>query len=268
MTARTAGRVRGMGWLRSAFEFLLLPALIVAAWGIYAAATGSFYWPSPVAVAEALAGMWRSETLLRDVLPSAGRALLGLAIAILLGVGAGLVLGRSRRLYAVFAPLLEFARALPPVVVLPVFVLFLGVGDAMKIAMIVFGCVWPILLNTVDGVRSVPSIVWETAGVYQLRGIAAMRHVVLPHALPQIVTGVRIATALGLILMVVSEMFAASSGLGFLVVQSQRTFAIPEMWAGIVTLTMIGLAFTGLLTLVDRRLLAWHRGQREAELAG
>lgn len=256
-----------MSVVKRAAELFALPILLVVLWWIYAVVSDSFYWPTPATIGETFVAMWSGPDFVQHALPSALRAVSGILIASALGIVLGTLLGLNARAYATFAPLLEFFRAIPPVVVVPVFVLFMGIGDAMKVAVIVFGCVWPVLLNTVDGVRSLHPVLLETSRTYQIRGFELTRRIVLPHALPQIMVGIRVSTALGLILMVVSEMFAASEGLGFLIVQAQRTFAIPEMWSGIVLLGILGFVITLAMQIIERRVLSWYHGQKEAEHA-
>ncbi|MFE2483047.1 ABC transporter permease [Streptomyces mirabilis] len=167
---------------------------------------------------------------------------------------------RVRR--AVCEPVLEFLRAVPPPVLVPVIMLFAGIGDTMKIAVIASGCVWPILLNTVEGVRAVDSVMAETARSYGVTGVARLRSVVLRAASPQIFAGLRQTLSIGIILMVISEMFAASNGLGFTVVQFQRSFAIPDMWTGILVLGLLGFLLSVVFQLVERRVLGWYHGLR------
>ena len=138
--------------------------------------------------------------------------------------------------------MLEFLRAIPPPVLVPILILFAGIGDLMKVLVIVSGCVWPVLLNTVEGVRGRRRGARRHLPQLRIRGVARLRHLVLRSASPQIVTGARQALSIGIILMVISEMFAASSGLGFTVVQFQRGFQIPEMWSGVLLLGLLGVA--------------------------
>jgi ABC-type nitrate/sulfonate/bicarbonate transport system permease component len=159
---------------------------------------------------------------------------------------------------------LEFLRALPPPVLVPILMLFAGIGDVMKVLVILSGCVWPILLNTVEGVRAVDEVLADTCRAYGITGADRLRHLVLRAASPQIVTGARQALSIGIILMVISEMFAARSGLGFTVVQFQRGFQIPEMWSGVLLLGLLGVALSLAFRLVERRVLAWYHGVRAA----
>ncbi|MDO8383534.1 MAG: ABC transporter permease subunit, partial [Microbacterium sp.] len=141
--------------------------------------------------------------------------------------------------------------------------LFAGIGDEMKIIVVVIGCVWPVLLNTVEGVRGIDEVLRDTAQSYRLTPPQQLVELVLRGASPQIMVGARQSLSLAVILMVVSEMFAASNGLGFSIVQFQRNFEIPEMWTGIILLGGIGVTLALLFQLLERRLLRWyHSSQR------
>jgi ABC-type nitrate/sulfonate/bicarbonate transport system permease component len=165
-------------------------------------------------------------------------------------------------------PVLEFLRAIPPPVLVPILILFAGVDNRMKILVIISGCLWPILLNTVEGVRGIDPVLRDTARVYRLGRWNRTVHLVLRGASPQIVTGARQALSIGIILMVISEMFAASNGLGFAIIQFERSFAVAEMWTGIIMLGLIGIVLAQIFRLVERRMLAWYHGLRQAQRAG
>ena len=132
--------------------------------------------------------------------------------------------------------------------------------------LIAFVCVWPVLLNTIDGVTGIDPTLRETARVYGVSGRDRLLRIVLPAASPQIFAGMRTSLSLALILMVISEMVASTNGIGFFVLQSQRSFAIPEMWSGILLLGLLGYALNLIFVLVERRVLAWHRGARASAL--
>ena len=158
-------------------------------------------------------------------------------------VGGGIALGLSPVLRRATAPIVEFLRAMPAPALLPFALLVLGVGNDSKIFVIAFVCLWPILLNAVDGVSGVDPTLVDTGRVYRISASDRLRHVVLPAAAPQIFAGMRTSLSLALILMVISEMVASSNGIGYFVLQSQRSFAIPEMWSGIILLGVLGYAF-------------------------
>ncbi|MDR7273726.1 ABC transporter permease [Catenuloplanes atrovinosus] len=245
--------------------WLTLPVVLVAAWWVATAGSEDFYVPPLRTILETAPDVWTPTRLRTDVLPSLLRLLAGFGLALLLGVAVGVLIGGSPRVRATVEPVLEFVRAVPPPVLVPVIMLFAGIGDGMKILVIVSGCVWPILLNTVEGVRAVDGVLAETARSYGLTGPARLWRLVLPAAGPQIVAGARQALSLAIILMVISEMFAASSGLGYTIVEFQRSFAIPEMWTGIILLGLLGVVLSGLFRLAENVLLGWYHGLRRAQ---
>ncbi|MFF3348421.1 ABC transporter permease [Streptomyces sp. NPDC002779] len=247
--------------LRTVFV-LALPAVLVGVWWVASDDSTDVYWPPLRTILETFPEVWTADRLRGDVLPSVLRLAGGYALAAVAGVALGTVIGSYRRVRAVCEPVLEFLRAVPPPVLVPVIMLFAGIGDTMKITVIASGCVWPILLNTVEGVRAVDPVMAETARSYGITGAARLRHVVLRSASPQIFAGLRQALSLGIILMVISEMFAASNGLGFTIVQFQRSFAIPDMWTGILVLGLLGFLLSVVFQLVERRVLGWYHGLR------
>jgi ABC-type nitrate/sulfonate/bicarbonate transport system permease component len=255
--------------MRRLLHALVLPVVLVAIWWAVSASAGSFFWPPLPTVLAAFPETWTADRLINDVLPSLARLAIGYAIALVGGVALGVAIGSNRTLRAMAEPVLEFFRAVPPPVLIPVIALFAGyTGWTNKIVTIALGCLWPILLNTVDGVRSVDELLRDTARSFRLGPVARLRHVVLRGASPRIVTGARQALSVGVILMVISELFGANRGLGAAIVQFQRGFQVPEMWTGIILLGLIGVALSVLFRLVENRTLAWYRGQRQAERKG
>lgn len=246
---------------------LALPVLLVLLWWASTLGAVNFFVPTPAALVQKFAQTWFGPGFFSDVLPSIGRLLVGVVAAIAIGVVGGVVIGSVRWLRALLEPTLEFFRAIPPPVLVPVLMLLMGITDSMKIAVIISGCVWPVLLNTIEGVRAVDGVLSDSAHTYGISGWARVRYLVLPSASPQILAGVRQSLSLGLILMVISEMFASSSGLGFTIVQFQRSFAIPEMWSGIVVLGLLGVTMSFIFQWAERNILRWYHGQKEVENA-
>lgn len=257
-----------MKTVRSALYLLALPVLLIALWWALTARGASFFVPTPGSLAATFVHTWFGERFVDDVLPSLGRLFAGLVIAIVLGVALGIVVGSLPILRRVLEPLLEFFRAVPPPVLVPLLLLVVGVNDRMKVIVIVSGAIWPILLNTVEGVRATDEVMRETCRSYRISRLERLRALTLPAAAPQILTGVRQSLSIGLILMVISEMFASSSGLGFTIVQFQRNFAIPEMWSGILVLGLIGLGLSLVFRVIERRILRWYYGLREVHREG
>ncbi|MFD1211961.1 ABC transporter permease [Arthrobacter sp. GCM10027362] len=253
--------------LKAILYAVALPAILVLIWWAATLGAKNFFVPTPGMLVSTFAETWFGDRILTDVLPSIGRLIVGVVSAIVLGIVAGLLIGSVRWLRALTEPVLEFFRAIPPPVLVPVLMLLMGITDSMKVVVIISGCIWPVLLNTIEGVRAIDSVLSDSSHTYGITGAARVRYLVLPSAAPQIMAGVRQCLSIGLILMVISEMFASSSGLGFTIVQFQRSFAIPEMWSGIVILGLIGVAMSFIFQYTERRILRWYHGLREVENA-
>jgi ABC-type nitrate/sulfonate/bicarbonate transport system permease component len=153
----------------------------------------------------------------------------------------------------------------PPPVLVPVFILFIRPGDGLQIFIITFGCVWPILLNTIQGVRAVDEVLRDTASCYRLSPVRRLFQLTLRAASPQIFTGARQALSVAIILMVISELFVSKNGLGYTIVEFQATFQVVSMWTGILVLGVLGVVLSLLFRLVESRALAWYTGLRRSE---
>jgi len=246
---------------------LTVPLLVLVAWGVLSAGSDTYYFPPLTDILSTFADTWLFERVGSDAVPSLVRMGLGFGIAVIVAISTGLLLGVSPRARRAVAPIVEFLRAIPPPALLPFAILVIGVGDSMKVFIIAFVCVWPILLNTIDGVTGVDPTLRETTRVYGIGGRDRLWRVMLPAASPQIFAGMRTSLSLALILMVISEMVASTNGIGYFVLQSQRTFAIPEMWSGILLLGILGYTLNGIFVLIERRVLRWHRGARASALS-
>ena len=254
--------------LPRAAQAVALPIVLLAIWWWTSASSDSFYFPPLSQIVSTFPETWLTggshSRLVTDVLPSLARLLVGYTSAVVLGTAAGLLIGSSPTLRGLTEPVLEIFRAIPPPATVPLLVALAGIDNLMKVLVIVFGCVWPILLNTVAGVRAVDPMLTDTARSYRINGLSGIRYLVLRSASPQIMTGMRQGLSIAIILMVISEMFAASNGLGFTVVQFQRTFAVPEMWTGIIVLGLLGVTLSLAFQAAERRLLRWYFGLRQA----
>jgi ABC-type nitrate/sulfonate/bicarbonate transport system permease component len=244
--------------------FVGLPVLLVLGWWAVTARGASFFVPDPLGVAQKFVAIWFQERFFTDVVPSVLRLVAGLAISIVLGISLGVLIGSVRWVRWLLEPTLEFVRAIPATILIPVLLLVIGINDAMKVTVIVLGCLWPILLNTVAGVSSIDEVQLATARVYKLRGWDRLRYLVLPAASPQMMAGIRQSLAVGLILMVVSEMFAATEGIGYATINFQNRIAIPEMWSGILLLGILGVLLSMAFTWCQKNILGWYEGLKES----
>jgi ABC-type nitrate/sulfonate/bicarbonate transport system permease component len=244
-----------------------VPIAIVAVLWVWTASSDTFYYPPLSDVLDRFADTWVFERLGSDVWPSLRRMFIGYALAVLVAILAGTVLGSSPTLRRAVAPIVEFLRSIPPPALLPFGIVVIGVGDGMKICIIAFVCIWPVLLNTIDGINGIDPTLRDIARVYGISGRDRLLRMTLPAASPQIFAGMRLSLSLAVILMVISEMVASTNGIGFFVLQSQRSFAIPEMWSGILLLGLLGYVLNLAFVIVERRVLAWHRGARASVLS-
>ncbi|MFI0407566.1 ABC transporter permease [Actinomadura sp. 3N508] len=279
-TARAAARTvprRGLaGRLVGGLLHRWLPlAVLIAGWEAAARGARSPFFPPPSDIAARMRDLWFSGPADRlflsaaageSIAPSLARMGLALLLSVVAGVVLGIALGRSERALAYLEPLLRFARVIPPPAMVPVFVVLLEFGTQMQVTSIVFGAVWPVLLNTADGVRAVDAVQMDTAHAFRLSAAQRIRFVIVPAALPKIFAGLRLALSLSLILMVFSELLPGTSdGLGFELTNAQSTSDVPTIWAVIVLLGVLGYLFNTILLAVERRVLFWRPGTRNSE---
>jgi ABC-type nitrate/sulfonate/bicarbonate transport system permease component len=183
---------------------------------------------------------------------------LGLVLSGVIGIALGLWIARSRIVAALLAPIVEFLRPMPSVAVIPLAILFFGIGDGMKCFVATYGALWPVLLNTVYGVRAVDPRMIEVARVFQLGERRTLLSIIIPAAAPFIMTGLRIGSILTLGLVVTAELIASGSGIGYVIQSEQLAFKVPETFAGVATVMLLGMLLDGLLGLLEGRLMRWH----------
>ncbi|MEW2502872.1 MULTISPECIES: ABC transporter permease [unclassified Amycolatopsis] len=256
---RRAGR-RFTAWLVS----LVVPVAALLTWWFASLGSTSPFWPSLRSILVSFQQLWLFSRFASDVLPSVGRMLLGYCVAVVLGVALGVLFGRLPLLHRAFDPALQFCRALPATALVPVSIVLLGIGDLPKIVLTAFVTVFPVLLNTIDGVRAVDRELEDAARSYRLTRAQRVLHVQLPAAAPNILAGMRIALTVAFVMMVVTELVAATNGIGFVTLQAQQSFEVSQMWAGMLLLGILGVLFNGAFVLVERRLLRWYTKDRES----
>ena len=242
---------------------LSITTVVVAllAWEIIARTKHSVYIPSVTQIAITFWHEWFSPTFKEQAIPSLYRMFFGYIIAAVCGITLGMIIGYYRFMFRLLDPVLQYARATPPTAIIPVGILLIGIGDWMKILVIAFGAFWPILINSADGARLVPRERLDTARVFGLTSLETLRRVVMPSAMPQIAAGMRTGLAIAFILIVVSEMIGSTNGLGYYILQAQRTFAIPEMYGGVVLLAILGFTLNTVFVFAESKVLGWHYGQ-------
>ncbi|MET7999413.1 ABC transporter permease [Nonomuraea glycinis] len=236
-----------------------LPILLLAGWEIGGRTLGNVYLPPLSSVLGTLREDWLFEHTLSDLLPSLQRFVIGYLAGSALGVVLGIAIGSSRRVAQYIGPTLEFLRALPAVAIIPVAVLALGLGDSMRISVIMFGVLFPVLVNTTTGARDCRQERIDVARMYGLSRLAIIRRVVLPSAFPLISAGLRVALPIALIMMVVSELVGGQNGVGFYLLSSQSVFNIPAMFAALILLGVLGNLVNAGYARLEDRWLKWAR---------
>ncbi|GAB2921252.1 ABC transporter permease [Nonomuraea fastidiosa] len=265
------GFARGRGRRTAVFRVLVL-AVLVALWELGTRLAGSTFFPPPSTIVTRMHSLWFSgspatlfltDEAIRNILPSLGRMAIGFAAGALIGVLLGLAVGLSARVYDYLDGVLQFLRAVPPPALATVFVVLFGFGMKMQLAFMIFSIVWPVLLNTADGARSVEPLHLQTCQAFRLSWAERLWRVILPSTLPKMFAGLRLAVSLSLIVMVFSELLpGTSNGIGFQLTGAYQSFDLPAMWAGIVLLGVLGYLLNELFLVVERRVLAWHRAAR------
>ena len=205
--------------------------------------------------------LWSGQIPLQ-ILVSMKRALAGYLLAAAVFIPLGIFMGLSPTVYRFFEVIVEMLRPVPPPVMIPVALLFFGLGDEMKVFVIFFSCAWPILLNTIDGVRGVDWVLLNTARSFGLSRGKIIWQVILPACSPQITTGLRVSLPIMLILVVISEMVGSTDGIGYFVLDSQRRFKVAQMYAGMLALALLGYTLNQLFNFLQRLLLPWQRGRQ------
>jgi ABC-type nitrate/sulfonate/bicarbonate transport system permease component len=248
---------------------LAVLAAALAGWQLAAEGGANPYFLPPSVVFPAMyrqwfngpvAHLWLTADATANLLPSIGRMLGGLAIASVIGIALGVAIGRSALVSDLVEPVVHFARAVPPPILVPVFLFVIGIGTPMEIWSIVFGVLWPVLLNAIDGARHVHVGHLETARAFKIPAAQRLVQIILPSAAPKIFAGLRLGVALALVMMIVSEFVGSVNGIGREMMTAQGSGQISLMWAIIVILGMLGVVLTLLLGVAERQVLAWQRG--------
>lgn len=245
-----AGKVK---YLRAGLMSLrgLLPlAMFVAVWQIIDPQK-SPYFPPPSAWWSAIRAMADSGKLWPALASTLETFALGIAIAIVLGVALGVLIGRSRTARRLFGPLFEFCRGLPPPVIVPVAVLLLGYAQSLKLLVVVWVAIWPILLNTASAAGLVHELLIDVSRTFHLNNLTTLRKIVLPAVVPDILLGIRVAIPLAIIITLLVEMLTSLPGIGSLIVTSQRQFRSAEVYGLLIVVGLMGFALNNLFVSLE-----------------
>jgi ABC-type nitrate/sulfonate/bicarbonate transport system permease component len=238
------------------------PVLLIIAWELVGrfGLVDPFFLPQPTSIIKAMVHMTANGELLKHVEASLFRALSGYVLAAVLGIGLGIAICWSRFIENVLDPIFELMRPISTLGLVPLMILWFGIGNGSKIAIVLKACFFPILLNTIAGIRGVNLKLIQAGRSLGANELQLWTKVIIPAAMPVIFTGMRISTAISMLAIVGVEMFSADSGLGFVIVDSQRVFATDKMFVGILMLSMIGFLMDYTARVIGRRFLSWHMG--------
>ena len=246
--------------MKSKWRGIVSIALFIVVWEIAV----RYHWvetyalASPTMVGTQIIHLFATGELQRHILASMSRIFFGYGIALVTGVVFGVLMGWFKVIDEFVDPIVEIFRPVSPLAILPLAILWLGIGQASKVFVVAYACVFPIMLNTYAGVRSVPQSSIEAARIMGAAPDEMLRKVVFYHSLPLIMTGARISFAVALIVIIAAEMVAANSGLGYMILTAQQTFHTTDLFAGIVTIATIGFLGDRLLRLLRTLLCPWY----------
>ena len=246
--------------------YRLLPLILLVVWHVAAEVISSPYIPSPVSVALSLVrltlvGDPNGYSLLLHMAASSYRVLLGLAAAITSGVILGIAMGLNKTAMLVLSPIIEALRPVPPIAWIPIVIFAFGSGLKSHVIMVWIASFFPILTSCVDGVKGIDHVYYDTAKLLNLKGLRFVRLVVLPGALPSILTGLKVSVGVGWMVIIASEMVGVRKplGLGFLALYMKDLGLMPELLATVVAIGLSAKLMSFAVRLVEKRILAWRR---------
>lgn len=250
--------VASMGWVNE--HVLPSPLAVWHKWVAYLLPLQDFnIWHENNPEGGRLAWAFSGELII-DSLGSLYRVVVGFAVGAGLALPLGLAMGASRIAYAWMNPLVQLLRPIPPIAYIPLSMLWFGLGNPPAIFLIAIGAFFPVLMNTIAGVRQVDGIYLRAARNLGASGSTMFRRVILPAAVPYILTGMRIGVGTAFIVVIVSEMIAVNNGLGFRINEAREYFWSDKIIAGMITIGLLGLAIDWGMSQLNNHLLRWHRG--------
>jgi ABC-type nitrate/sulfonate/bicarbonate transport system permease component len=247
----------------------LVLGVLLLLWELSARGTAKLqlYFPPVSQIFGALAQALNSGPLLSHFAVTLMRFCAGYLLSALVAVSAGVVLGHFRSLHNLLGTAIEFLRPMPSVAIIPVAILLLGIGDSMIVSVTVYATVWPILINTIDGVRHIDATLVHTGRTFGLGRRQILWQIIVPAAAPYIVTGLRIGLSIALILVTTAEMIVGSKGLGFFILDEERAMNSANMYAGIIFVAVLGYLLNRLFLTVEARAMRWRHGMTAREAA-
>jgi len=253
-----------MAWkpTRSVFRSAIVPFLVIAVWEALSRSgiINPMILPAPSRVLLRWIDYFKSGELPRDAVSSLYRVMMGFVIGTGLALPIGLVMGASRSAYAYLNPFVQVLRPIPPIAFVPLAILWFGLGNPPAFFLISLGAFFPVLMNTIAGVRSVDAIYVRAARNLGANQRSLFFRIVVPAATPHIMTGIRVGFGVAFIVVIVAEMIAVNNGLGYRILEAREFFWSDKIIAGMITIGLLGLGIDAALSRLSDYLLRWHRG--------
>lgn len=247
------------GLLQTAVDKTFAIALVIVIWEAFPRLEliDSFLLPPFSEVIRSLLDLITTGEIFRHFSISISRSFTGFIIGVSIAIPLGILMGWYSKLEEVIDPLVQACRNSSVLALYPVFLLFFGLGEVSKMAIIIWGTVWPALLNTISGVKNTDPLLIKAARSMGVSKFTLLYKVIAPAALPSILTGVRLSAASSILVLVAAEMIGANAGLGFMIFYFEERYAVPEMYAGIIIMSLLGVVVNYLLVGLEKRLTGW-----------
>jgi sulfonate transport system permease protein len=242
-----------------------LPILLVAGWWVLSANSTNPYFPPLQDIWEQFKALWLFDNVPSTLMPTLQNLFVGYAIGITIGVVAGALVGLSRTATRALMPVIDFLRAIPVIALIPIFVMFLGVGSSMRIVVIAFAASIPVLIATVQGVRSTDAGLVDTGRILKLSGFQMMMKVRLPASSPTLFAALQLSLQVAFLVAIGAEILGSGLGLGAFTKIAQDSFLIVDMWTGVLVMGLVGYALFVGFEVVERFVLRWYYGQKRLE---
>ena len=253
---------RGGGFAPTGFSYvgLLVFIVLIGAWeiGTRSGVISNLTLPMPSAVLQTLIDLARSGILWQHVLPSLQRFAMGALLGVSAGIAVGVLIGLFSLARAGLVPLVAALFPIPKIALLPLFVIWFGIGEGSKYALIAFGTFTPTVVATYGGVDNVDRSLIRMGQSFGLRWWSIVRKIVLPGALPAILSGLRVSLAIAIILLVAAEMLGAEYGVGAYILQAGSLYDLERLFAGVVILSIMGILVSFLIGQLEKWLLSWR----------
>lgn len=236
------------------------PVVLLVVWqlGSNMGIINSSILPSPYKILQTLISLIQSGRLQKELQASIVRVLKGFAIGAGLGVTVGILMGLFSRVNRLLGSLVSLLRPIPLIAWVPILIMWTGIGEASKVYVIAIGAFWPSLMNTIHGIQSVDKKLLEVAALLEKNKITVLTQIVLPSAIPSIITGLKLGMSSSWSCVVAAEMLAASRGIGYMISYARQMGRPHEMMAGIFVIAIIGFLIDDILKRLQKRLLRWN----------